>query len=131
MTGRKFKFLRADATLDSAGMQCRAHITDGEELRNSQVFSVGGRHCSIAFPRCQGQAGTGFRWLVFRRLGILKQSGAPAALLLQVQDCLLPKENQELPFARHRPGAFQHFDFVQDVKAGVLVRAQEIVIGHP
>ena len=56
----------AYATLDSAQWKCPPFSPTAKELRNSQFFSVGKRHCSISTARCQGQAKSpGFWWLVF------------------------------------------------------------------
>ena len=50
---------------------------------------------------------------------------------MEVQDGLLAKENEELPFARHIVGAPQHFHFVEDFVFVVLMGTQEVVVGDP
>lgn len=51
---------------------------------------------------------------------------------LLLQDRLLSEIDEELPFARHVPGTFQQFDFVEwSFTAGDPMGAKEIIVSHP
>ena len=54
-----------------------------------------------------------------------------SVVFLYVQDGLLSKEDEELPFAGHVVGTPQHFHLVEDFVVPVPVGAQEVVIGNP
>ena len=58
-------FLITDAILEGAQKQCSDRITDGEELRNSYIFSVASQHFSIASVCLQGHSRKRcLRWLI-------------------------------------------------------------------
>ena len=50
---------------------------------------------------------------------------------MEVQDGLLAKEDEELPFARHIVGTLECFYFVEDFVFIVFVRTQKVVVGNP
>ncbi len=50
---------------------------------------------------------------------------------MEVQDGLLAKEDEKLPFARHIVGVLQHPHFVEDFVFIVFVWTQEVVVGDP
>ena len=52
-------------------------------------------------------------------------------LLLELQDCLLSEEDEELPSAWHVVGAVQHVHLVERPVVIVLVGAQKVVVGDP
>ena len=52
-------------------------------------------------------------------------------LFLEIQDCLLPKEDQQLPFPWHVIGAFQHLDLVQYLVVVVFVGTQKVIVCNP
>ena len=50
---------------------------------------------------------------------------------MHIQDGLLPKEDKQLPLARHVVSALEHFHFVKNFVLIMFVRAQEVVVGNP
>ncbi|WP_035791163.1 hypothetical protein, partial [Butyrivibrio sp. FC2001] len=65
---------RPDATLDSTKNNCWIVVTDGEELKNNQIFSVARGSVAVIFCALKGKPLT--RWLgEYLWLRILEQSG--------------------------------------------------------
>ncbi len=66
---------RPDATLESAQNNCWMVVTDGEELKNNQIYSVARSSVAVIFGALKGKPLT--RWLgEYLWLRILEQSGA-------------------------------------------------------
>lgn len=65
--------------------------------------------------------------------GLHDNGSAPLcrSLILKIKDGLLTKEDEKLPFSRHVISPFEHFYFVQDFVAGVLVWTEKIVVSNP
>lgn len=61
----------------------------------------------------------------------LRTDGAIGLRLLHLQNCLLPEENEQLPFAGHVIGSLKHVDLVENLITFVLMRAQKVVISDP
>ncbi len=65
---------RPDATLDSAKNNCWMVVTDGDELKNNQIYSVARSSVAVIFGALKGKPLT--RWLgEYLWLRILEQSG--------------------------------------------------------
>ena len=54
-----------------------------------------------------------------------------SAVFLHIQNGLLPKEDQELPFAGHIVGTLEHFYFIEDFIACMFMRTQEVIVSDP
>ena len=52
-------------------------------------------------------------------------------LILKISDCLLSKENEKLPFARHVVGAFEHLHFIEDFISGMFMWSEKVIISNP
>ena len=50
---------------------------------------------------------------------------------LHIQDGLLAKEDEKLPFTRHVVSALQHFHFVEDFIVIVFVWTKEVIVSNP
>ena len=54
-----------------------------------------------------------------------------STVFLHVQDGLLPKEDEQLPLARHVVGTLEHFHLVEDFVFVVFMRTKEVIVSHP
>ena len=54
-----------------------------------------------------------------------------SAVFLHTQNSLLPKEDQELPFAGHVIGSLEHFCFVKYFISCMLMWTQKVIVGYP
>ena len=113
---------KASATLDSTEKQCCVRRTDGEELKNrSQALPSWDTSVALFFCAIKGKPAS--RWLVtIPPAQNLRTDSGSDRLVLQFKDGLLSEQDQELPFARHVLGFFQHIDLVKDFISGKSVR---------
>ena len=52
-------------------------------------------------------------------------------LILKIQDCLLSKKDEKLPFSGHIVGTFQHINFIQNFISSMLMWPEKVIIGNP
>ena len=43
----------------------------------------------------------------------------------------MPKENENLPFARHIVGTFEHLHFIEDFISGMFMWPEKVIISNP
>lgn len=54
-----------------------------------------------------------------------------SAIFLHIQDGLLSKEDEQLPFSGHVVGSLKEFHFIQDFVSGMFMGAQEVIVSYP
>ena len=93
-------------------------------------FVTGGIKCAMLI--CEGMLSISvITELVFEPITHILPKKDSRELFNHIQDNLLSKENEQLPFGRHIVCMFQHFNFVENRIFVVFMWTEKVVISNP